>query len=352
MSTVTRVDHVSWGADGGRAAPRVGRLLLAVALCCLLVLGSAAGAVVVADARLQEARRDDVRRVGSGLQAGDCAVVAAAYGSATTGLILPLRRRPAVPPDAVKAAADCREVRRADELVAGGRPLDGLSAYLEFRRSHVFSPLDAPVRGRVQDVVREGGLKPGMVACRLVGRAVDPRTTRPVEADPELLTPCGELLLRTDDTTGNDSSLAMIMFEQVREKYPRSPEAVRAETVQAGYYFRHAHNERRDWEPTRLSSAAGPAKLTMANLTRYPMTFVVSGPSGGRIVEIPPCKGCPTLDEDDDGGACRKAHAPDATISLPPGTYKIATLLSGGWSFYDTWKLRGGRYHTCILHSR
>ena len=37
---------------------------------------------------------------------------------------------------------------------------------------------------------------------------------------------------------------------------------------------------------------------------------------------------------------------------LPPGTYKIATLLAGGWTFYNTWKLYGGSYATCIYNSR
>jgi len=332
---VTRVDH-----------SRRRRVVAGVAGVVLLLLLGGTWGVTRLDDHLVADRVADGRRVVPAATRGDCAAATAAYRGATTGPLLPGRERPPVPADAARLAGECRAVLRGDDLVAAGRPAQGLAAYLEYRRTHVFSPLYAPVRRRIQDVVLGRSLPRDVATCRLVALAVGhDNLPDPVDASPALLTTCGEQLRTTADGD------AAFLLSTVRTRHPGSPEAARAAAAEAELLVGNAVVADTNRTPHRIRPGSGDATVVVTNATRTMLRLAISGPAGGRVVEIAPCALCRNLDPAGNETRCEPGAGVRATISLPPGTYRVLAYQPIGGrvdSWTGRWRLRPGRYAGCL----
>jgi hypothetical protein len=285
----------------------------------LVLVLAAIWAGTLLDDRLRAARERDARAVVPAVTRGDCVAAAAAYRGATTGLLL--------------------------------------ASYLEFRRTHVFSPLYQPVRRRIQDVLRDDSLRPEAETCRLVALAAGgDRLPDPADVTPALLTACGELLGATGDTRSSDGSAAQLMLATVRKRHGGSPEAARAEAAEAAMVVASARVPDTVVTPRRTGTGSHQAKIVVTNAARAPLQVTISGPRGGRIVELGPCARCPKpdprrLNTDDAAATCDPAKGRRAVVTLPPGTYRVYAsrpILGRLERWTGTWKLRPGTYAPCL----
>jgi hypothetical protein len=339
VPTVTRVDH------------RRRRQFFAVAAGIVLILLLATmWAGVQVDERLRAARVDDAGRVLAAVTRGDCATAAAAYHGATTGRMLPGRRRPPVAEDVTRAATDCRDLSRVDAIAAAERQVEALRGYLEFRHTHLFSPLYGRVPDRIGKVLRSGRVVPDPATCRLVAESVRDPDKPPTSADtlPGLLTTCGEVLAQTGKKIDNDRWWALDLLSRVRQQYTGSPEARRAEAAQAALLLETPGNATPLPKPERVRAGSGQVRVRYWNHTDAIMTLVLSGPGGRRLIEVPACSDCSAPDDDDDGCAAGKGRA--AILTLQPGTYEAWIGIAGReWS--GTWRMSGGTYEDCFVES-
>jgi hypothetical protein len=319
----------------------------------LLLLGGTWAGVQVDD-RLRTAREDDARAVVAAVSRGDCPAAAAAYRGATTGRMLPGRTRPPVADDVTRAATDCRDLSRVDALAASGRHVEAIRGYLEFRRSHVFSPLYGRVDDRVASVLRTAHPVPDAETCRLVARVSGVADDPPTSADtvPGLFTACGEVLARTGVTDDDDMWGALGLLSTVRERFGSSPEARRAEVAQAALLVATPGNRKFLRSPERIRAGSGRARLTFWNHTRATMTFAISGPGGGRVVEVPACAACPVA-ENGHYVRCVDGKGRAAVVTLPAATYQVRIIFGGDrhheWT--GTWRLSGGTWEDCLVEA-
>jgi hypothetical protein len=322
----------------------------AVVAGAVVQVAAAVGSGVLVDHRLRAAREDDAARVVAAMARDDCPAAAAAYRAATTGPALP-RRRPPIPEDVTRAAKDCRDLTRLDALADSGRRPEALGGYLEFRRVHRFSPLHDRIPDRIGDVLRPGPLTPDRETCVLLAQMAAPGDV-PASADttPGLLTTRGELLAASRDKNDRERDWAAILLLTVRQKYRGTPEAARAEVAEAALLVRDRSGDISLERPGRVPGAsAGPgrARVVYENHTRGTMTFAISGPGGGRVVEVAPCGACPALDESAD---CTR-KVPTAVVTLPAGTYRVWISIdysSRHYTWSDTWRLTPGSYEDCL----
>jgi hypothetical protein len=334
------------------------RARTAVAVVAAVVAGvavhvlAAGGTSVVVDRYLRAARADDAAGVLAAAARGDCTTVAAAYRGATAGPVLPLRRPP-VAADVTRAAADCRDLARVDALAASGRRDEALNAYLEFRRVHRFSPLYGHVPDRVGKVLRAGRLTPARETCvRLAQVSAPGDVPAPADTMPRLLTTCGELLAASRDKNNRERDLGQSLLRTVRREYAGSPEAPRAEALEAALLVQPPDARLTIGPPEPVPG--GPAgrgwmQVVYQNHTPGIMTLAISGPGGGRVVELPACSTCPELD----GNADCTPRGHTAVVTLPAGTYRVWVLLTEpewGWTWSGTWRLGPGAYGDCLAH--
>jgi hypothetical protein len=331
---------------------RVAGAVLAVVTAVVVQASAAAGAGVLTDRYLRTAREDDAARVVAAVARDDCPAAAAAYRAATTGPALPWRRPP-IAADVTRAANDCRDLARVDALAASGRRAEALGGYLEFRRVHRFSPLYARVPDRLGKVLRTGRLTPDRETCVLLAQLVAPGD-EPASADtmPRLLTTCGEMLAASRDKNNRERSLGGTLLRAVRKEFAGSPEAPRAEAAEAALLVLPPAGEfsiERPWRVRGGSAGPGRVRVVYENHTRGIMTFAISGPGGGRVVELPACGACPKLDEKV-GDCTRKGYT--AVVTLPAGTYRVWISIrepEWGWDWSGTWRLSAGAYEDCLF---
>lgn len=328
------------------------RFVAAVLAGAVFQVAAALGTGVLADLSLRAAREDDAARVVAAAARGDCATAAAAYRSATTGPVLP-GRRPEVADDATRAARDCRDLARVDALAAAGRRAEALAGYLEFRRVHRFSPLYGHVPERAGNLLRAGKVTPDPETCVLLAQIVAPGDT-PATPDtmPRLLTTCGGLLMASRDKNNRERSWGGLLLSTVRQEYADSPEAPRAEAMEAAFLTGEMRGQYTVDGPLRVpggSAGPGQVRVVYENHTPGILTFAISGPGGGRVIELAGCSACPKVAEDAD--CTRKGHT--AVVTLPAGTYRVWISIrepEWGWDWSGTWRLRAGVYQDCLAH--
>lgn len=320
--------------------------VLGVAAALIVVL---AGAIAVGDNRLRAAREDDAGRVLAAVQRGDCAAAAAAHDRVMTGTTLP-GRRPAVSADVARAAKDCRDLAKIDAVAASGQHVKAIRDYVEFRRVHVFSPLYKQVPFRVADVINAGKLRPDRESCSAVGLALDEKLPGEVDALPAVLASCAALYAESAGPADGDYFAAYSMLETLRKDYSQSAEARRAEALEASLRVKTGPTSNRVRTPPRVGGGSKLAEVRYVNHGPGTMVLSMSGPRGGRVVEVKGCADCPRL-ESRSAGSCDNHGAASADISLPPGTYRVKLEYidsDGAYAWTGSWKLRAGQYAQCL----
>jgi hypothetical protein len=330
-------------ARPGRRPLRV----LGVAAALIVVL---AGAIALGDNRLRAAREDDAEEVLAAVQRGDCAAAAAAHDGATTGTTLP-GRRPAVSADVGRAAKDCRDLAKIDAVAASGQHVKAIRDYVEFRRVHVFSPLYKQVPHRIRDIVNAGKLGSDRDSCDVVSLVLgDNLPGKVVDALPALLASCAQLYAETAGPADGDYFAAYTMLETLRKEYGQSAEARRAEALEASLRVKTGPTSNRVRTPPRVGGGSKLAEVRYVNHGPGTMVLSMSGPRGGRVVEVKGCADCPRL-ESRSAGSCDNHGAASADISLPPGTYRVKLEYidsDGAYAWTGSWKLRAGQYAQCL----
>lgn len=335
--------------QGGSLPP--GRRGLRVLAVGAAVVVAVTGVVAVTDLRSRAGRQDDAKRVLAAVASGDCATAAEAFRSASTGLALP-GRRPAISADITKAAKDCGALATVDALAASGKSGQALNEYVEFQRTHTFSPLHKAASGRIEDVLGAGKLRADRETCRAL-HTLAQSDSLPGAADtlPALLTACGQLLAPDPRSRDDDFWQGFELLSTVREKYADSPDAEDAERAEAALRVELAGRYSVLETPSRAGGGAKLAKVRFLNYGAGTMLLSVSGPGGGRVVQVQGCSGCGPAGDALSVAKCERADAPGTTLTLRPGTYRVAveyTDTRGGYSWPGEWKLRAGSYADCL----
>jgi len=143
---------------------------------------------------------------------------------------------------------------------------------------------------------------------------------------------------------------AMTQFRSVRERFPDSDVAARAETALIDAEIAAAGGGASSLPPPqRTGSARGrSAVMIIRNASRRPIEVLVSGPSSKRIT-LAPCGDC------GDAGiaptACR-GNGPQVEVALGAGEYKALAKVTDGTKvtpFTGTWTLSSSsRYTHCL----
>jgi len=313
-----------------------------------------AGAVLTgADAWFRHRRTAHLEAVTAAFADADCGAALEAWRQSTQDPAFP-GRRVATPAGVDGAVATCRALEDADRLRDSGDAERAFAAYLVLRRSAPKSPIARKAIGPRLIAVLDGGAvtaKPRL--CHDLRGAVDADLLAKDDAVPSVMTACGELLARADSDA--DRAAAFALVSAVREKYPTSPDAPRAATVEAGLRLAAARGAPHTATTPFLAAAraSGAATVRFVNHSPWPVTLTVKGPGGGRVVSLRACPSCGPYVRDISFSQCMGKGA-STRLSLPPGRFEMALQYDGDGPdpSHGYWDLQPGAYEECYFFTR